>query len=288
MSDTRSATQFCEGVLNEIKSSNTAHSIWPSENLVIDAMLSRSLELKDAYEEVAMRVRQRPEWAKTFFDAILGVAILWNPDKICDARSSREELTEVNAQIAECAAMLAELFDQRSHLGNTSGFSTRTHYHVCDVLLAAGKSNSLFGSYVRDQLESVRTQFDLKYWPSLGDYLRVLAADAAGARAQAVDPLTAVATSAPRASFADFLKALYAAIEEVCGHGWNLLPPAFKLTDPTVASLVNGLLNLQEEEMVDAAYVKRFRQRSRQASSQPRGGEAGSEHLLDISRTRRA
>ena len=124
-------------------------------------------------------------------------------------------------------------------------------------------NNCLFQSYVQEKLDALRGQFDLKYWPSLGDFMRELASDAEKAEMAATDPLTAAATAATRPSKADFFKALFASIEENSTENYGQLPRAFKLTDRTLASLANCALDLGPDELVDEAYVKRLRQRER-------------------------
>ncbi|WP_261534306.1 hypothetical protein [Burkholderia multivorans] len=205
---------ICENILIEGKSYNIEHEILPSENAVADRLLSRGLELKDAYEELHEKLHQHPLALKVFLELLLSTAAFWNPEKITKARSERDDLANVNRQIASKAEELAELLERRSELHNTSGFSTSTHYHVCDVIEAACEKNYLFQSYVKERLDALTGQFDLKYWPSLGQFLQVIASDAEHASMEATDPLTAAATAATRPSRADFFKALFAAIEE--------------------------------------------------------------------------
>lgn len=262
--------EYCEGVLKDAKRYNTEHCIWPSENIVVDRFIKRRLELRDAYEELHSELSLQPEAVKTFFDAVLSTAALWNPERISEARRARDDLARTNERIAKAAAELANLLDERSHLGNTSGFRSPTHYHVCDVLIAAGADNYSFKSYVQEGLDTMRMRFDLKYWPRLGDFMRVLASDAATAQPEATDPLTAAATDASRASLADFFKALYAALDENTGCGYALLPVELKISDATIAALVNCALDLDEEVMVDGPYVKRLRQRERSTPEEPR------------------
>lgn len=158
------------------------------------------------------------------------------------------------------------LLERRSDLHNTSGFSSDTHYHVCDVLEAASQHNYLFTSYIQDRLNALRGQFDLKYWPSLSEFVQVLALDAKTANMTASDPLTAAATAAARPSKADFFKALFAAIEENAAENYGQLPSGFKLSDRTLASLGNCALDLGPNDLVDDAYIKRFRQRERRGA----------------------
>jgi hypothetical protein len=54
---------------------------------------------------------------------------------------------------------------------------------------------------------------------------------------------------------------LIAAIKENTDSSYNLLPLEFELTDKAIAEIMNCALDLDVEELVDAAYIKRARQR---------------------------
>jgi hypothetical protein len=248
----------------EEKRYNAEHHILPCESAVADRLLARGLEMTPAYEELHSKLHQHPHALKTCLGLVLTAAALWNPERIAEARNARSELTKVNQQIARQAAELAELLQQRSDLGNTSGFRTDTHYHVCDVIQASSQQNYGFKNYVQEHLENLQGQFDLKYWPTLSDFARELARDAATAVAQASDPLTAAATAASRASLADFFKALFASIEENSARNFGHLPHGLQISDSTFAILVNCALDLDADSMVDGPYVKRLRQRERE------------------------
>ena len=255
--------QVCENLLLEGKRYNIEHHILPSENAVADRLLARGVELKDAYDELHGKLHARPPALQVFLGLVLSTAAFWNPDKMQEARAARSDLANVNQQIARKAEELATLLDQRSDLHDTSGFRRGTRYHVGDVIEAASRNNYLFQSYVQEKLAALRSQFDLKYWPSLGDFMRELASDAEKAEMAATNPLTAAATAATRPSKADFFKALFASIEESSAENYGQLPSEFKLTDRTLASLANCALDLGPDELVDEAYVKRLRQRER-------------------------
>jgi hypothetical protein len=255
--------QICENLLIDGKRYNIEHHILPSENAVADRLLLRGLELKDAYEELHEKLHKQSPALKVFLDVLLSTAAFWSPEKIIKARSARDELADVNQQIAGKAAELVDLLERRSDLHNTSGFSSSTHYHVCDVIEAASEDNYLFKSYIKERLDALTGQFDLKYWPSLSQFLQVVASDAQHADTEATDPLTAAATAATRPSRADFFKALLAAIEENSADNYGLLPKGFKLTDNTLASLANCALDFGPDDLADSAYVKRLRQRER-------------------------
>jgi len=256
---TTTPQQACEAILIEGKRYNIERNILPSENAVADRLLARRIELTDAYGELYERLHSRPRALKVFLDLLLSTAAFWSLEKIAQARVLRDDLASVNRQIARKAEELAQLLERRNHLNNTSGFSSETHYHVCDVIQAASEHNYLFNSWVKERLNALGGQFDLKYWPSLDQFVRELATDAESAGLAARDPLTAAATVASRPSRADFFKALFAAIEE----NSEYLPRGFKLTDSTLASLANCVLDLGPDELTESTYVKRLRQRER-------------------------
>lgn len=258
-----SAQQACEALLIEGKRYNIEHGILPSENAVADRLLTRGLELKDAYGELYEKLHPHPPALKVFLDLLLSVAAFWSPDKIAQARVERDELAGVNRQIAKKAEELAQLLERRTELNDTSGFRSGTRYHVCDVIDAASDRNYRFNSWVKEHLDALRGQFGLKYWPSLEQFVRVLTTDAESASMEPTDPLTAAATAATRPSRADFFKALFAAIEENGARNYGQLPKDFRLTDSTLASLANCALDLGPDELADSAYVKRLRQRER-------------------------
>nr|WP_245336465.1 hypothetical protein [Stenotrophomonas sp. PvP093] len=255
--------RVCENLLLEGKRYNIEHHILPSENAVAERLLARGVELKDAYDKLHEKLHPRPPALQVFLGLVLSTAAFWNPQKMQEARAARSDLANVNEQIARKAAELAELLDQRSDLHDTSGFSSETHYHVGDVIEAASQNNYLSQSYVQEKLDALRGQFDMKYWPSLGDFMRALASDAEVAEMAATDPLTAAATAATRPSKADFFKALFASIEENSAENYGQLPREFKLTDRTLASLANCALGLGPDELVGEACVKRLLQRGR-------------------------
>ncbi|WP_298195198.1 hypothetical protein [Novosphingobium sp.] len=91
--------------------------------------------------------------------------------------------------------------------------------------------------------------------------MAALAEDASDSEVVTSHPATEVATRAIRPLKADFFKALYANIDEYGAAGRGLISRGFRLTDETIASLANCLLDLPAEEGVAGAYVKRLRQR---------------------------
>ncbi|KUR74191.1 hypothetical protein AQZ50_17950 [Novosphingobium sp. Fuku2-ISO-50] len=262
MTDT-DPTQVCEDILRNNKIYNVEHQILRSENAIIDRLLDRRIELVEAYTEIYEKLYQHQHGIKTFLGVLLSVAAFWNPERVSDARVARNRLKEVNGEIADLAEKLAVLLDERSEIHNSSGFASGTHYHIVDVIDAASRDNGFYQSYLQEELKPLSSRYDLKYWPSLAEIVRVLGQDAYFAGTDATNPLTKAATTGSRGSRADFFKALFASIEEnrIAHHGF--IARDFKLSDNSLASLTTCALGLGPDDPVDAAYVKRLRQRER-------------------------
>ncbi|MGX9696683.1 hypothetical protein ACWYXK_06820 [Janthinobacterium lividum] len=255
---------ICEEILRDEKRYNINHDVLPAETIIVDRLLRHGVALSEVYIELHGKLGHRPCALQAFLGQVLSTAAFWSLEQISEARNARDDLKVVNQQIASKAAELAELLQQRESIHNTSEFSSNTHYHVCHVLRAAASGNQLFKSYVQKSFGQLSSQFDLKYWPTLTDFLSELASDAERAVPEASDPLTEAATSAQRSSLADFFKALFAAIDENSVRNHGRLPNDFRLTDNTLATLVNCALDLEPDELVDGVYVKRIRQRERE------------------------
>jgi len=262
---TTDPTIVCEEILRADKDRNIELRILPSETAIIDRLLERRIELVEAYAEVHSKLNNREHGISTILGIIVNAAAFWNPDRMSKARNARDRLETVNQKIAEKAAELADLLEERSELHNSSGFASDTHYHIGDVIGAASASDGHFLLYLKPELEALCYRFDLKYWPRLSAIMEVIARDAEDAEIEATDPLTAAGTTGARASRADFFKALFANIEENGALNYGHLPRRFQLSDKTLASFANCALDLGPDDLVDDAYVKRLRQRTRDA-----------------------
>lgn len=256
-------TAICEEILHAEKRYNLDHEILRSESEVIDRMLIRRLELTDSYAELHAKLGPHRNALETFISVVLSTAAIWSPERVAEGREGRRRLASVNTLIAEKAAELALLLREREELHNESGFASNTYYHVCCVIEDGAQNNYLYHCWVRDRLRALRSQFGLKYWPRIHEFMDALAQDADNATLEATDPITAEAATGPRGSRADFFKALFAAIEANRTSEGGFLPESLKLSDETLASLANCALDLSEDALTDSGYVKRLRQRLR-------------------------
>lgn len=259
------AVQQCETLLRTMMEDLQAKRIWPNVCSIIDGMLKRRIELAGVYDEVHASLAQAPRALYMFWDVFLHAADGWNLKKNRAARRAREELVGVNRRISELADQLAALLDRRDTIHNYTGFRSNTQYHILDILHEASEHNGLYESYVKEDVERLQYQYDLKYWPPLSDVIQAIGTDAERAEVSATDPTTAAATESRRSGRSDFVRALLARLDDNRTGECGFIPNDFALSDSGMASLVNCGLDLASDELVDADFIKRFRQRQRQA-----------------------
>lgn len=259
---TDDALKACEDILREDKQYNIEHSILPGRNRIIDVMLSRRDELRDAYADIHQAFNGNAIGLQVFFDALLCCVDCWNPKAVAKSRNGRAELIALNQTIARAASTLADLLDQSTDLQEHSGFIADVDYDIMRTLTKAGETNSWFKYTVKDELEMFN-RYDGKYWPSMSDFIRVISDEADEAIVEASDPTTADATRGARGSNTDFFRAFFGRLEdEAESHRFNF-PRTLKLKDATIAALATCALNLGPEEMFTSEYIKQLRQRLR-------------------------
>lgn len=261
------ALQNCETLLRTMMEDLQAKGIWPNVRSIIGGMLKRRIELSDVYEEVYASLAQKHRALYVFWDVFVHAADGWNPEKNQAARRAREELVGVNGRISELADQLAALLDRRDDLHNYSGFNSNTQSQILDIVHEASEHNGLYESYAKEDVERLQYQYDPKYWPSLSEVIQAIGTDAEMAEVTANDPATEAATASRKSGLSDFVRAFLARIDDNRVRECGFIPNSFALSDGSLASLVNCGLDLAVEELVDADFIKRFRQRERQAKS---------------------
>ncbi len=123
-----------------------------------------------------------------------------------------------------------------------SSLRSDIYYHFIDAVSGVGEGNGLFESHIKKELERLTYKFDLKYWPSISEFITAVGADAGKAVTVVSDSTAVAATEGCCPGLADFLKTFIAnlAVNRVRRHGW--IPNNFSLSDSEMASLVNCAL----------------------------------------------
>lgn len=116
--------EACEAVLRADIAKNIELNIMPSAVKVAETLLSRGLELKDAYHELHIKLGPNQQALEIFFDRLLCTAAYWNPKRLANARDARARLDELNRDIAKKAGELAALLEKRSGFNGRDGFQS--------------------------------------------------------------------------------------------------------------------------------------------------------------------
>lgn len=252
-----------ESILRSKRQYNIDHQILKSENKVIERMLKRSVEMKDMYNELGTKLSECQQ--EHFWDAILGAATFFNPESSERLRKNRKTLVKLNQDIAKYASKLTDLMKQRYDLSETSGLNSHGDHHVIHWIERAAKNNYLYQSYVKVKLKPLASRFDLKYWPRTFEVVSAISAFAEEAETHASDEWTEELLSSQKCSKSDYLRVLLKAIEDKKEFGPNthVLPHNFCMTDKSLATMINGTLGLEPDNMITTEYVKGTRQNIR-------------------------
>ena len=253
----------CESYLQDEKAYNISHNILNSEIKVIDRLLSRRLELFQFYEEIFFKLDAQA-W-KRILSIVLYTAAFWNPEAAEHTRESIKKLKLLNLKISKYAQSLSELLNERYEISEMNGLHSYDKFHVVDIIETASISNGLYRAYLKKPLKQLSGQFDLRYWPSVSEFLNVIATDAQDTDIQAIDNITEANINSVRTSLTDYFNALFEAINGERKSENQFIPNDFDLTNESLAAIANCALDLPEDIIKDAQYVKRLKQRINQS-----------------------
>lgn len=259
------ARTACEQTLIGMREYNIEHHVLPSETEIIDRLIYRRDELSSAYLEICEKLHPKTPAFNDFWGILISTAAHWNPSELKAIRSRKKRLQTINDEIAVKARDLSDLLRERSDLVNLGPFDSDTHYHVLDVLDEAAAQNGRYTLWIKEKIDAIHRQFDMKYWPTLSDFMRVISNDAHLAEVTSHDPVTEASTTSTRHSKSDFFRAFWAALDEQSQSVYGRIPDGFRLSDETTASLGNCALNLDADDLCEGPYIKRIRQRDRES-----------------------
>lgn len=231
-------------------------SMWP----VLERLIMREHEMAPVWEELAeKRVTGIPLWI--LIEQCILAAVEGESGEHNTIRAEYRELQTLNEEISAMSIRLALLIDERDALLNRSG-----HFHVermlrlTDVIDAAGNDNYLYRTRIKPELENLG-QYDLKYWPDMAALLHALGEEKTEITFR-YDASEAIAFARPSLR-TDFFRNIFDRIREISDGSAYGLRPDFRLSDASLSTLCNVLLDLLPDEMTDAAYLKGVRQRLR-------------------------
>lgn len=259
--------KFCEDFLRSEIAYNEEHHILKSENAVANRLLKYHVHMSAVYKHLCETL-PTAEAVRTVLSALLSSEAFWSCESLKVAREDRARLIRINQAIADKAAEIAALMEEREKLHNKSGFRSDTHYCVTDVIVQAAHHtrNGYFKGYIEKEFQRLAS-FDLKYWPSLVEFMKEISRDSKEGYTAASDPMTAAGTSSAKASKADFIRAFLARLANSYKERGGHLPDGYVPSDAAMADIMNSVMDLEADCVVTAEYIKSFRQKERKKAS---------------------
>lgn len=240
----------CENQLRNLKQNLVNNNIKPDNVELIEHLLFRTPELNKFYSELSAQLDERQ--ICFILDAVIDVAVKWNPTEMRKARKDKKELEAINKQIVHFSEQLATLLDMRYELKTNTDFTCDSIVRITDLIQVAAEGNYNFSSYIKDDITLLGNQYDYnRYWPSISDAVRAIGRDASDLDVYTQLTLTEVATESKRPSNRDFLRALLEAIKEDKTDPIKQIPHSFNLTDTAIASIATCALKLDGEVITE-------------------------------------
>ncbi|MFX6213387.1 hypothetical protein ABTF16_20365, partial [Acinetobacter baumannii] len=94
------AQEVCVAILLDKKATNTQAKILPSENIIIDRLLERKVELQHAYSELYSKLGKYHQALTNFLDLLVEITSMHSPEEVIKSRAAQKKLNEINQQIS--------------------------------------------------------------------------------------------------------------------------------------------------------------------------------------------
>lgn len=209
---------------------------WP----LLDRLISREMEMMPVWENIA---RQRLSWQQcyTLLEQIFFAGAYGTKERNSRLKADYRRLTELNEKIAAQAATLSVLLTEQDQILNRNAFLLERTTHIVDLIEAASEQNGHYGSFLREPLDALRSQYDGKYWPSFEKILDVTAREIP--EAEFLHRSQEAIVDGRGEAVPDYLRELFDCIEKARSCDWKL-PAGFTLTDASLAVLVTVSLDI--------------------------------------------
>ncbi|MCY9855275.1 hypothetical protein [Vibrio mediterranei] len=183
---TSSPTDFCVAYIERELEDNREKKIWMSRWPVMQRMIDQASNLERMFNELIHRFGYADKLAILYESERPNAEAVWltlehiwmsedfAKEEFIQARTNRRELLKLQENISELSCRLAGMLRRQSELYKLSGFRRHDYQTVIDSLVQGGEHNYLFEAYVKNELESLAYQYDLKYWPSRTDVVEAI------------------------------------------------------------------------------------------------------------------
>ncbi|WP_240464850.1 hypothetical protein [Paraferrimonas sp. SM1919] len=265
---TNSPTDFCVAFIERELEDNRKKKIWMDRWPLMLRMIDQASNLEKVFNELinkfgyADKLAILSESDRPNAEAVwLTLEHIWMSEdfakeELIQARAERRELLTLQKGISELSCRLAGMLRRQTELYELSGFRRHDYQTAVDSLVQGAVHNPLFKVYVKDKLESLAHQYELKYWPSRADVVEAIGEfEELLPIPQHVEVPDAVLDG--RASdHKDFVLAFDAQFSKP-----NQLPTGFRFSNQAMADIINVVLDLPEDKLILGDTIRKIRYR---------------------------
>ncbi|MEW9296730.1 hypothetical protein [Enterobacter cloacae] len=239
-----------KGYRDELLTPPLHKASWP----MIERLIARETEMRSVWKEIA-RYGLSWEQCHTLHEQIVFAGQSGTDAAVQRLKADYRQLTDISNDIGQLAKQLAAKLDAREHVLNHNSFTLDSTVHIVELIDKAAAGNGHYRSRVREQLLLLET-YELKYWPSLQDILRILAGEPV--ENGYMEESDRALVSGRGELVPDYLRELFRCIQNARTCHWGL-PQGFRLTDACLAALATVSLDLPEPASVAAVKMHRTR-----------------------------
>ncbi|MBV7297717.1 hypothetical protein [Enterovibrio paralichthyis] len=259
---------YCKRYIERELASLKENKIWNSWHPVIERALERHDEMASIYQEIMEVPGFEGDFLVQFDKRHIGNSALqltletfwyskkqYDKEAVAEKRGNQKELAMLHERMQEHALNLAADIRLYNEILEQGGYEHESYVSVVELIDLASEGNGHYDFYLKDELESLRYQFDGKYWPKTVDLVQALAEHYSYAPIPRSTELPSAVMEGRQARIKDYVLAVDRDLQS------NRQIPSFKLSHSSMATLVNVVLDIPVDEMVSGETVRQIRHR---------------------------
>lgn len=176
---------------------------------------------------------------------------------VVQARDNLKELEYLHEEIINLSERLASAIERQTELYERSGFRRTGYQEATDLLNMGAEHNGHYRLYIKDSIQQLSREYDLKYWPNRSDMVRAIATfERMQSISEGHNELPEEVLEGRASDIKDFVIPFDAKFDEANG-----LPTGFRFSNKAMADIINVILDLAPEKMITADTVRTIRNR---------------------------